>query len=137
MNLAVVLEGSATAPESVRDFQISDRFQDFGIPRACADKVTPIYERGIFRDFREIPERISGFRAKFLDFTDFRARQIHERFRDFARDFSGSVRDFSKWRTPRYKHPFSSQEKWRANRAIKASPVQLRPFLGFCKDNGR
>ena len=78
MNLAVVLEGSATAPESVRDFQISDRFQDFlkdfrfrsGYHAHAQIRSRPFKSAGFFeifdfiRDSREdfrIPCKISGF----------------------------------------------------------------------------
>ena len=70
-----------------KDFKISRRFQDF-------TKDFKISRR--FQDFTK-DFKIS---RRFQDFT--KISRFQKRFQDFSWDFSCSVRDFSKWRTPRF-----------------------------------
>ena len=74
-------EGSATTEKSVRDFEFTERFQDF--------RFQPIQQKiSRFQQRFQISVRISRFQQRFQDFSeDFRFRE------DFCRDFKIS-RDF-------------------------------------------
>ena len=76
------------------------RFQDFSKDFKISRFHQRFHQR-FHEDFKISPKisKISRFQRRFQDFT--KISRFQKRFQDFSWDFSCSVRDFSKWRTPR------------------------------------